>query len=273
MTIKYGWYPFHLDLADVKLGSRVELQQRDEDGDWSERTSSWLLFGADICDDDKHKQEVEAWEKNENLRYTKPVRTLSAVANFSSGRIFLGVPEDKNNVYPEEGGVSSFKFTLREHDGEVTTYNQGSMGYSEGDDEYPGTAEKAYLEYWITPDAMDSIEKMIGSDNMKFDASVVLKCWHWTDHSSKPHLYLSKDHSERVQFGSITALRFFPDQNTNLVEDDPDYDEDRIALENISINVYNKLNSIDLRLKDTYTLVIWGVIFGVVVLGIGSYLS
>ena len=211
MAIKYGWYPFHLDLAEVKLYSTVALQQRDEDGDWSGR-DSFDFFGVDIFDRDEDKQEVEAWEKNENLRYTKPRRGLSAVAKFSSGGIYLGVPEDKDNVYPEEGGVISFEFILRTLDGNnVTPYNQGSMVYFEGDDEYPRTAEKVVLDCWITPDAMDSIEKMIGSDNMKFHASVVLKCWHWTDPSSETHLYLSKEHSERAQFGSVTASRSFPD--------------------------------------------------------------
>ena len=84
--LENGWHHEIFDLVDVSIHRSVELQGKDGDGDWIERSASF-------------PESDEAFENVEELRYSEPQGTLAGKARFADymDEMVLGVPEDKKD--------------------------------------------------------------------------------------------------------------------------------------------------------------------------------
>ena len=84
MDLSYGWRGFVFDLRQARISTIVEFQEQNSEGDWDIRQTP---FSSEVNEDGNAE-----WEARDNVRYSSPLRSLSANARLvesNTGAIYL----------------------------------------------------------------------------------------------------------------------------------------------------------------------------------------
>lgn len=109
MDLSYGEQGFVLDLRQARISTIVEFQAQNSAGDWDIRQAP---FSSEVNEDGNAE-----WEARDNVRYSSPLRSLSANARLvesNTGAIYLGVPQDRKHNEENSNRLPELPVTIEE---------------------------------------------------------------------------------------------------------------------------------------------------------------
>ena len=109
MDLSYGEQGFVLDLRQARISTIVEFQAQNSAGDWDIRQAP---FSSEVNEDGN-----AVWEARDNVRYSSPLRSLSANARLvesNTGAIYLGVPQDRKHNEENSNRLPELPVTIEE---------------------------------------------------------------------------------------------------------------------------------------------------------------
>jgi hypothetical protein len=192
----YGWKGKNFNLRDIRVFTKVEVEELDSDGKW------FAYLSLDDSDDKSQRP----------LRYKYSRRRLVAKASIPDdiySDLLLGVPEDKKR---ESMSDSKLDFIILEIGEELVKVSGekppaapdilGSISYFAAD-EYAD--ELIFARFTVSTEVFDYIEKMANQSNRTLTAYLEMKCWHWLGPIGDLAIYIAKDEKSHPVYLSKLA--------------------------------------------------------------------
>ncbi len=273
--LNFRWHNERFDLYDVELLCGTVLQQLDNNGDWVDRSPSFLDVFSDA--NEKSSEENSEYENPKGIKYTNSRRTLRAKAKYSDdlySDIFLGVPEDKQTISSREKKIEYFNLSIREID--VDDMNRvvksGSFGFIKDNPEL-SIKGFPYAELYAPSDVFDHIEKWLTKPNIQLSVSINRKGWQWTGPIGDRQIYLDTENGELAEFAGITVRNKLVAEFDKfaLQEEAPQIEEDysQDTLES-NTHLLNKLTELGGYMRSV-KLATWIIAICVIFLAVKNY--
>lgn len=204
--LEYDWREEMFELVDVSVHRRIALQEQDEDGEWTDRSGSWV--------------DSEKFENPSALRYSDIQGTLTGKARYSDymDQMILGVPEDKGSGFSSsDDRIDSIGVQIRAvSDKELDEYvRKGRVQYFEAS-EY--NDERVHVTLFISTQRFDEICRAAVEPDVTFQIGINMKCWHWTGPIGDGKTFFKTDGYDKAELAYISLSR----QVTEPVASDQD---------------------------------------------------
>ena len=226
MSIEFGWQHFIFELRDVEIVTSISIEEKDEDGEWTDRDRPLITDP-----DDRHEIEAitKQFEDNQDIRIGTPERRLSATAspigNWSETRIFIGIPEDKESFYDlgEWKTINSLYVNFHETDYLSGPRHKGHIShYKASRPDFESTEETTNLTLVLPPVFFDSIEKALDKGGQNLSIEVQIKCWHHLGHAGESSLFINENGFSRKTGDGLAEITSFWAKKGLPAPDEPD---------------------------------------------------
>ena len=215
--LKFGWHNQGYTLRDISIYNEIRLLQNDKEYGWGVREASFVGIFSE-SDEEQEKESLE-FENLENIKYSRPLRRLSAKAYFDEGgynQMYLGVPGNRQTSDSFEDKIDSFDFEIHEAETDdlKKAVRAGRFSFLEYDAEY-GYGGNPFAAFYVPSEVFDGIERLCAQRDIELFVSINKKGWYWLGPIGDTQVYFDKDNSEMAEIVGITVNKKF---NVNVKE-------------------------------------------------------